>query len=114
VGSRPIFGRSHLTRYWRKVSALIDASWIVDHFVGDGDEGVVEWTIYWTPQGAADVVTTRGSEWFVFRDGRIVEIRSYYQQRDHDSELDGFDYASRGYSTAHRPFSDAHPAAADD
>ena len=35
----------------------------------------------------------------MFRDGLIFEIRSYYQQRNDSTELDGFDYSGRGYST---------------
>ena len=42
-------------------------------------------------------------------DGRIAEIRSYYQQRPHTTELDGFPYAERGYST---PASSAAPCTA--
>ncbi len=49
--------------------------------------------------GAAERVATRGAEWFTFADdGRITEIRSYYQQRPETTELDGFPYAGRGYS----------------
>ena len=40
-----------------------------------------------------------GAEWCTFAaDGRITEIRSYYQQREHTTELDGFPYAERGYT----------------
>jgi hypothetical protein len=41
---------------------------------------------------------TRGAEWFVLRDGRIAEIRTYYRQEHDDSQLDGFPYGARGYS----------------
>ena len=100
VGSAPVRGGEHLARYWRKVTGMIDARWVVDHgLVGDG-EAVIEWTMYWRPAGADARVATRGAEWFVFADdGRIAEIRSYYQQRPETTELDGFPYAERGYST---------------
>ncbi|MDT7553193.1 MAG: hypothetical protein QOI16_1729, partial [Pseudonocardiales bacterium] len=50
--------------------------------------------------GAAQRVATRGAEWFTFvEDGRIAEIRSYYQQRQESTCLDGFPYTTRGYST---------------
>ena len=43
----------------------------------------------------------RGSEWYVFREGRIAEIRSYhnnfYLQNAKNRELHDFDYAGRGY-----------------
>ena len=43
-------------------------------------------------------MATRGAEWFTCEDGRIREIRSYYQLRPETTELDGFPYAERGYS----------------
>ena len=100
AGSAPVHGGEHLARYWRKVTGMIDARWVVDHgLVGDG-EAVIEWTMYWRPAGGDARVATRGAEWFVFADdGRIAEIRSYYQQRPETTELDGFPYAARGYST---------------
>jgi hypothetical protein len=44
----------------------------------------------------------RGAEWYRLRDGRIGEIRAYYLNRHapyerRHFELDGFDYAGRGY-----------------
>jgi ketosteroid isomerase-like protein len=98
-GSTPVAGAEHLARYWRKVARMLDARWIVDHCLAGPDEAVIEWTMYWTPPEGADRVATRGAEWFTFVDGRIREIRSYYQQRPGTSELDGFPYAARGYST---------------
>ena len=110
VGSAPVVGAEHLARYWRKVSERIRATWVVDHIVaGDGDEAVIEWTMYWTPADGATSVATRGSEWFVFRGGRIVEIRSYYrQQPDRSTELDAFPYVERAYSTVGHPASRIH------
>jgi ketosteroid isomerase-like protein len=101
VGSAPVRGGEHLARYWRKVAGMIEARWVVDHaLTGDG-ETVIEWTMYWRPPGGADRVATRGAEWFVFApDGRIAEIRSYYQQKPGTTELDGFPYSQRGYSTS--------------
>ncbi|HWK19662.1 MAG TPA: nuclear transport factor 2 family protein [Microbacteriaceae bacterium] len=111
VGSAPVRGREHLARYWRKVTRMIDARWVVDHVVTDGDEAVIEWTMFWRPDGAAERVATRGAEWFVLRDGLIAEIRSYYQQRPETTGLDGFPYAERGYAVAGREASDVHPDA---
>jgi ketosteroid isomerase-like protein len=108
VGSTPVAGAEHLARYWRKVTAAIQATWVVDHILVEGDEAVIEWTMMWTPQGADDAVATRGSEWFRFDDGWITEIRSYYQQRPESTELDGFPYSRRGYSTLDRRLSSVH------
>jgi ketosteroid isomerase-like protein len=99
-GSAAVRGGEHLARYWRKVHAMIDARWVVDHCLSGDGEAVIEWTMVWTPQGSAGQVATRGAEWFTFSaDGMITEIRSYYQQRPQTTELDGFPYAQRGYST---------------
>ena len=97
----PVRGGEHLARYWRKVHRLIGATWIVDHILDGEDEAVIEWTMFWNPGGSGPRVATRGAEWFTFApNGRIREIRSYFrQQEDRDTELEGFPYADRGYST---------------
>ena len=109
VGSAPVRGADHLARYWRKVARMIDARWVVDHgLVGEG-EAVIEWTMFWRPQGATARVATRGAEWFTFApDGRIAEIRSYYQQKPATTELEGFPYPARGYSTVNAERSAQH------
>jgi ketosteroid isomerase-like protein len=104
-GSTPVRGAEHLARYWRKVAAMIEARWVVDHCLAGEREAVIEWTMFWRPQAGTSQagtsrVATRGAEWFAFAaDGRIAEIRSYYQQRPQSTGLDGFPYADRGYST---------------
>ena len=108
VGTKPVEGREHLARYWRKVTRRIDARWVVDHALSMGDEAVIEWTMFWRPTPDAQCIATRGAEWFVFRDGLILEIRSYYQQRNGSTELDAFDYSGRGYSTLNSEQSDIH------
>jgi ketosteroid isomerase-like protein len=98
-GTDAVQGAEHLARYWRKVQRLLAARWEVDHGLALGDEAVIEWTIYWTNPDTGRRLTTRGSEWFVFRDGLIGEVRAYYNQlRDADSGLVGFDYVGRGYT----------------
>lgn len=111
-GSKPVGPREHLARYWRKVAMMIDARWVVERAVSMGEETVIEWTMYWRPKAGDERIATRGAEWFVFRDELIFEIRSYYQQKSFPTELDGFDYAARGYSTSARECSDLHPEAA--
>jgi ketosteroid isomerase-like protein len=97
-GSAPVRGGEHLARYWRKVQRMIDARWVVDHCLAGEGEAVIEWTMYW--RSAEHVVATRGAEWFTFSAaGLITEIRSYYQQHEVTTELDGFPYGQRGYST---------------
>lgn len=100
VGSAPVVGAEHLARYWRKVTGTIRATWVIDHILDGADEAVIEWTMSWLPSGEDQPVATRGAEWFVFREGLISEIRSYYQQRPQTTELEGFPYRERGYSSA--------------
>lgn len=113
VGSRPVRGSEHLARYWRKVAGMIEAAWVVDSIVESGSHAVIEWSMFWHPVDtpAGTRVATRGSEWFEMVDGRIHEIRSYYQQQPFSTELDGFPYAERGYSTVERPTSALHQPA---
>lgn len=99
-GTDVVRGAEHLARYWRKVQRLLDARWEVDHILANGSEAVIEWSIFWTVPDTNLRLTTRGAEWYVFEDGLIAEIRAYYNQlRDADSELLGFDYPGRGYSS---------------
>jgi len=110
VGSRAVRGNEHLARYWRKVAGMIEAVWVVDSIVESGEHAVIEWTMFWHPADAppGTRVATRGSEWFDLLHGRIHEIRSYYQQQPFSTELDGFPYAERGYSTVEQPASALH------
>ena len=111
TGSTAVSGAEHLARYWRKVGRMHSARWVVDSICATPEQAVIEWTMWWSPDGASERVATRGAEWFTCRDGRIDEIRSYYQLRPETSELDGFPYAARGYSSPGAERSDVHPAA---
>ena len=108
IGSAPVRTAEHLARYWRKVQQLIDGAWIVDRICEAEEQAVIEWTLWWTPEGSTDRVATRGAEWFQIEDGRILEIRSYYQQRPHDTQLDRFPYEERGYSVHDQEASAIH------
>lgn len=108
IGSRAVEGAEHLARYWRKVAGRISAVWVVDKLVADADEAVIEWSLFWTPDGSSSRVLTRGAEWFLFAGDRIREIRSYYNQQTATTELDGYPYATLGYSVHGREVSDIH------
>lgn len=109
VGSTPVAGAEHLARYWRKVAGMISARWIVESIIARGDEAVIEWSMYWNARPDAPRIVTRGTEWYVFEGDRISEIRSYHKQPEQSSELDGFEYADRGYSTLGNEHSALHP-----
>lgn len=111
TGSRAVTGAEHLARYWRKVTRMIDARWVVESICATPEQAVIEWTMWWTPDGTDQRVGTRGAEWFTCEDGLIREIRSYYQMRPETTELDGFPYDDRGYSVSGAERSHLHPAA---
>ncbi|ONH28049.1 nuclear transport factor 2 family protein [Pseudofrankia asymbiotica] len=112
-GSKAVQGGEHLARYWRKVTGRLQARWVVDAICATPEQAVIEWTLWWLPEGATERVATRGAEWFTCADGLIREIRSYYQMRPQTSELDGFPYADRGYSVQGDERSTIHPRAED-
>jgi ketosteroid isomerase-like protein len=111
TGSTAVAGAEHLARYWRKVTSMIDARWVVESICATPEQAVIEWTMWWTPAGTTMRVATRGAEWFTRVDGVIHEIRSYYQMRGETTELDGFPYGARGYSTPGSERSAVHPDA---
>lgn len=84
---------------WAAAVSAGGSSWTVDRVAIDvsRQEAVCEWTHFKT----ADGVVLRGTEWYLFAGGLICEIRAYYaapQSNDMSrQELDGFDYAERGY-----------------
>jgi len=94
----PVFGSSHLANYWRKYKQVLDPLWAIDRLIASGDEVVNEWSCLWTPPGTTRRVMTRGTEWYVIRDGRIAEVRAYFiADPEAHSELSSFPYRARGY-----------------
>lgn len=98
----PVEGRAAVALYWREFQAATQAFWTVDHVLVGDEEIVVEWTVRWTPPGAAAPTLMRGTDWFVFEHGQFAEVRQYYDVRGlvpdtQPFELQGFDYPARGY-----------------
>jgi methyltransferase len=99
----PFVGAATIADRWSAAVAQLGSCWTVDSFVGDARRGeaVIEWTHF--KQRAGTVL--RGVEWYRFDlpTGLIAEIRAYYASPQDPSldalELDGFDYAARGYAT---------------
>jgi ketosteroid isomerase-like protein len=95
---KPIRGAEHLSRYWRKFQRIYSPSWRHDHTIASGDEVVSEWSCLYTLAANQERMMFRGSEWYVMREGRITEVRAYYQYDEtRDCELTGFPYGERGY-----------------
>ncbi len=96
--SPPVRGAAALAGYWRALREGLNARWTIDHIVAAVDEVVSEWTIFLTWPGTERRLVFRGTEWYVFLDGRIAEVRAYYgQDAERSCELQGFPYAERGY-----------------
>jgi len=94
----PIFNSSHLANYWHKYKLVLNPVWAIDRLIASGDEVVNEWSCLWTPPDTSSRVMTRGTEWYVMRDGRIAEVRAYFiADSEANSELSSFPYKARGY-----------------
>ena len=97
---KPIHGAGDLTLYFLRVQQLYDPVWRIDHIVGSGSEVVCEWSAAYRLSQNPGRMIFRGTSWYVMREGRIAEVRSYYEyngQEERDCELAGFPYAARGY-----------------
>ncbi len=94
-------GARLIAERWANSVATKGSAWSVDRIAcePESDQAVIEWTHYKTREGTV----LRGIEWYVFDPGtgQIAEIRAYYAAPQDPSlqrlELDGFDYAGRGY-----------------
>jgi hypothetical protein len=99
---KAIRGAQALATYWVKMQPRVNGFWAVDHALVQGDESVIEWTMRWTPPGQKKPQLVRGSEWYIFRDGLIAEIRAYYLNPRlpymfTDFELEDFPYKKREF-----------------
>ena len=95
---KPIRGAEHLARFWCKFHSVYKPIWRIDHTAAAGDEVVAEWSCAYLSQGKEQRVMFRGTDWYLLRAGRIVEVRAYYQfDQSRDCELIAFPYGERGY-----------------
>ena len=103
VDHSAVRGAQALANYWAKTAPRTQANWQLDHAVVDEPEAVIEWSMSWLPLQTGNKEILRGSEWYLFRDGLIAEIRSYHNnyflQDPSNRELHDFDYGERGYRT---------------
>jgi len=78
----------HIRSYYEALNSG-DAARVASHFTEDA-------THYYTR-----LEPHRGAEWFLFRDGKIAEIRAYYHSgpKNRQGNLLGFDHAGRGHRT---------------
>jgi methyltransferase len=98
----PFRGARTIGERWAEFVENIDSIWTEDQLLTDADSarGAVEWTHFAGQEGPV----LRGTEWYEFdrETGLIEEIRAYFaapMDSDLDrNELEGFDYAGRGYA----------------
>jgi ketosteroid isomerase-like protein len=79
----------------------IEGRWNVENALeGEGDEAVIEWTMTWRHSESGERRLDRGTEWFVFRDGLIAEVRAYHHggPKNPSGDLLGFDHRGRGHT----------------
>src|SRR3954462_4975486 len=78
----------------------IDGQWHIENAIEDGEQAVIEWTMTWRDPRSGERRLDRGTEWFRFRDGRILEVRAYHHgdKKNPSGDLLGFDHAGRGYT----------------
>jgi ketosteroid isomerase-like protein len=94
----PIKGADHLAKYWRKYKQALNPVWAIDRIMAQGDEVVSEWSCIWTAPKTGKRLMARGSEWYVMRDAKILEVRAYFiASTDSSTELATFPYVERGY-----------------
>jgi ketosteroid isomerase-like protein len=73
----------------------IEAEWSMYNGIDDGEQAVIEWAMKWRHPETKELKLDRGTEWFLFRDGKICEVRAYYNR---SGDLIEFDHAGRGHT----------------
>jgi ketosteroid isomerase-like protein len=78
----------------------IEARWYVENAIEEGDQAAIEWTMTWRDPKSGEKRLDRGTEWFLFREGKIAEVRAYHHggPKNPSGDLLGFDHAGRGYT----------------
>lgn len=78
----------------------IDGQLYIEHGIEAGDEAVIEWTLTWRDPRSGEKRLNRGTEWLLFRDGKICEVRAYHHgnKKNPRGDLLGFDHKGRGYT----------------
>ena len=93
VGARAIGDHTH----WAVEN--IEGQWFVENGIEQDDQACIEWAMTWRDD-TGEKRLDRGAEWFLFRDGKIAEVRAYFHggKRNRSGNLIGFDHAGRGHT----------------
>jgi ketosteroid isomerase-like protein len=97
----PHAGAKTIGEHTRMAVDVLDASWVMEGGITDGESAVIEWTMVWTDPKSGERRLDRGTEWFRFEDEKIAEVRAYHHSnaKNPSGDLLGFDHAGRGYTT---------------
>ena len=78
----------------------LDGQWHMYNGIEEGDQAVIEWAMTWRDPETGERRLDRGTEWFLFRDGLIAEVRAYFHggRRNRSGDLIEFDHAGRGHT----------------
>lgn len=97
----PHQGAQTIAEYTKLGVEHLEAKWILEHGIENGEEAVIEWTMLWNDPKSGERRLDRGTEWFRFRDGKISEVRAYHHSgpKNRSGDLLGFDHPGRGYTT---------------
>ena len=78
----------------------IAGQWKLENGIESGDEACIEWSMTWRDPKTGEPRLDRGTEWFLFRDGKIAEVRAYHHsdEQNRSGDLLGFDHAGRGHT----------------
>ena len=97
----PVRGSDDLAAYLCKIGPRTEATWWVEHAIAEGSEVAIEWSMRWTPSQTGRPEILRGSEWYLFREHKIAEIRcysnNYYLHDPGNRELRGYPYHVKGF-----------------
>ena len=98
----PMVGRSQVADLWHEFHIETGSRWTIDRLLTQGSDAVMEWSLLQLLGDSTEPTLSRGVDWFVFSDGRISEIRQYYDSRSllpsgEPYEQKGFPYRERGY-----------------
>lgn len=95
-----VHGNDKIADTFATMADKLQATWTVEHCLESGDEAVIEWTMRWTPVGGSEEFIDRGTEWYIFEDDLIAEIRAYHHsdEKNRSGDLLGFDHAGRGHT----------------
>ncbi|MGH7965231.1 MAG: nuclear transport factor 2 family protein [Candidatus Binatia bacterium] len=95
-GLPPVRGAAELAQFIATLQVQRQIHWTVDQVLVAGEEAVIEWTMQWMPPEQSASELLRGVEWYVFRDGKIAELRAYDPIGGGNPELQGYPYGERG------------------